>query len=113
MILLKERLLLIGLNSPDQLWCTQASQGECVLGKGCHPADLSFFCIVRLCSNLVYFIRSSFVSRRGSRRLEPPVLVAMLTVSHRSQPAETNNQVVEVLGCVDVSRQKKKRKKEG
>ena len=85
----------------------QASQGECVAGQGYHPADVSSLCLVRLSSNLVYFFGSSFASRRGSGRLEPPLLVAILTISRCSQPAETNNQVPEVLGCVDIGRQKK------
>ena len=98
---------MIGLISPDQLCRTQSSQGECVAGQGYHPADVSSFCLVRLSSNLVYFFGSSFVSGRGSGRLEPPLLVAILTISHCSQPAETNNQVLEVLGCVDIGRQRK------
>ena len=37
--ILVEKLLFIGLISPDQVCCTQASQGECVAGQGYHPAD--------------------------------------------------------------------------
>ena len=40
--------------------------------------------------------------------MEPPLLVAIITISHCSQPAATNNQVLEVLGCVNTGRQKKK-----
>ena len=99
------RLLLLGLISLDQLRCTQVSQGECVAGKGYHPADVSSIGLVRLSSNLVYFFRSLFVSRRGSGRLEPPLVVVILTISHCSQPAENDNQVLEVIGCVDIGRQ--------
>ena len=96
----------MGLISPDQLGGTQASRGECVAGPGYHPADVSSLCLVRLSSNLVYFFGSSFISRQGSGRLEPPLLVAILTISHCSQPAETNNQIqlILVLGCVDIGR---------
>ena len=99
--------MLIGLISPHQLRCTQASQGDCVAGQGYHPADVLSFGLVRLSSNLVYFFGSSFVSRRGSGRLEPPLLVSILTISHCSQPAKKKNQILEVFGCVDIGRQKK------
>ena len=53
---------------------------------------------------VVYCFGYSFVSPRGSGRLSPPVLVTTLTISHCPQPAETNNQVLEVLGCVGIGR---------
>ena len=42
-MLLEERLLLTGLISPDQLFCTQANHGECVAGEDNPPAYLRVF----------------------------------------------------------------------
>ena len=77
---------------------------------GLSSCRLVFFYV--LCGYLLVWstfsgLRSSLVE--GSGRLEPSLLVAILTISHCSQPAETGNQVLDVLGCVDIGRQKKKK----
>ena len=71
----------------DQLCSAQASQGECVAGEGCHPVDLSSFCLVRLFSIMVYFsgLRSSLVEVPGVSSLH-----AFLSAS-----ADTTNTTVQ------------------